>query len=105
MSQLNDVADKWKSVGEALGLPPSVLDEIGADNRHVCKRCLSEMVKEWLNQSHKTEHFGVPSWKMLVWAVAHPNGGNNHALAQKIAAIHTSQLIHSYTIGRFCVLC
>ena len=89
MSQLNDVADKWKSVGGALGLPPSVLDKIEADHRHDCSRCLPEMVKEWLN--HNTERFGVPSWKMLVEAVAHRSGGNNNALAQQIAAIHTSQ--------------
>ena len=86
----------WRPLGLALRLNPSVLARIEKERPSDVRACLSEMVTEWLNQSYNTERFGVPSWKMLVEAVAHPNGGNNHALAQKIAAIHTGKCCATY---------
>ena len=80
MSELNDVAHLWRSLGGALRLRPPDLTRIQKDQQDSCD-CLSEMVTEWLNQSYNTQHFGLPSWKMLVEAVAHRNGGNNQALA------------------------
>ena len=37
---------------------------------------------------NQVERFGKPTWRRLVEAVKDPVGGNNHALAQKIAAEH-----------------
>ncbi|CAI8046499.1 hypothetical protein GBAR_LOCUS25733, partial [Geodia barretti] len=83
--ELDDVAHMWRPLGTALRLRPSTLARIKADHQQDSRSCLSEMVTEWLNQSYNTERFGLPSWKMLVEAVAHRNGGNNNALAIHIA--------------------
>ena len=86
VSELDDVAHMWKSLGGALRLRPPVLDRIEKERPNDVKSCLSEMAREWLNQSYNTQRFGVPSWKMLVDAVAHRSGGNNQALARHIAS-------------------
>ena len=84
-SEVHNVAHKWKGLGKALRLRPAVLNRIEAD-RPDCKGRLEEALTEWLQQAYNTGRFGLPSWKMLVAAVAHPSGGNNNALAQKIAS-------------------
>ena len=91
VSELNDVVHMWKSLGGALRLRQPDLDRIQADHQQDSRICLSEMVTEWLNQSYNTERFGLPSWKMLVEAVAHRNGGNNNALAIHIATKYNGQ--------------
>ena len=91
LCELDEVAHRWRQLGLALRLKPSTLAKIKKEQREDVSCCLSEVVTEWLKQSYNTERFGLPSWQMLVQAVAHPNGGNNHALAQKIAAIHTGK--------------
>ena len=78
------MAHNWKGLGKALRLRPAVLSRIEAD-RPDCNSRLEETLTEWLQQSYNTDRFGAPSWKQLVAAVAHPIGGNNHALAQQIA--------------------
>ena len=89
--ELDDVAHMWRPLGTALRLRPSTLARIKADHQQDSRSCLSEMVTEWLNQSYNTERFGLPSWKMLVEAVAHRNGGNNNALAIHIATKYKGQ--------------
>ena len=84
MDEVHDIATRWKQFGAALRIPVPVLDRIETDRRDA-KSCLSEVVTEWLNHSYKTERFGLPSWKMLADAVGHRSGGNNNALARKIA--------------------
>ena len=91
VSELNDVVHMWKSLGGALRLRQPDLDRIKADHQQGSRICMSEMVTEWLNQSYNTEQFGLPSWKMLVEAVAHRNGGNNNALAIHIATKYKGQ--------------
>ena len=83
-SELLDVESKWKSIGKALRLKPSVLESIEADCRDV-KSSMDKVLTKWLNQSYNVSRFGPPSWKLLVAAVAHPNGGDNRALAERIA--------------------
>jgi hypothetical protein len=85
VSELDDVAHVWKSLGGALRLRQPDLDRIKVDHQQDSSSCLEKMVTMWLNQSYNTERFGLPSWKMLVEAVAHRNGGNNNALAIHIA--------------------
>ena len=48
---------------------------------------------EWLNQTYETDRFGLPSWKLLVDAVAHRRGGNNPALARQIATKHNGMCV------------
>ena len=90
---------KWKSIGKALRLKPSELESIAADCKDV-KSSMDKVLTKWLNQSYNVCRFGPPSWKLLVAAVAHPNGGDNHALAEWIAQKYNgkwyvySQLVH-----------
>ena len=74
----------------------TTLARIEKERPNDMKSCLSEMVTEWLNQSYNTQRFGLPSWKMLVEAVAHRNGGNNHALATIIANKYNGQSVSSF---------
>ena len=74
---------RWKSIGLALRLDPSQLDEIETDNRNASD-CLIRVLTLWLNKAYNTERFGEPSWELLAKAVADPAGGNNPALAQEI---------------------
>ena len=83
-SELLPVAALWEDVGLALKLKPHVLSTIKKDHTDA-KACLRNVLMEWLKKGYNTTRFGVPSWKLLVAAVAHPAGGNNRALAEQIA--------------------
>ena len=96
LCELDDVAHMWRPLGTALRLRPSTLARIKAEQKDDVRSCLSEMVTEWLNQSYNTQRFGLPSWKMLVEAVAHRNGGNNQALATTIANKYNGQSVSSF---------
>ena len=78
------MAAVWEDVGLALKLKPHVLNTIKNDHRDA-KACLRNVLAEWLKKGYNTTRFGVPSWKLLVEAVAHPAGGNDRALAEQIA--------------------
>ena len=85
-SEFLPVVDQWKSIGLALRLPPTVLNTI--DTKHDVNTCLLEVLTQWLKQTYNVEQFGKPSWKLLVKALSDPAGGNDCALAQKIAQKH-----------------
>ena len=89
--ELLDVAHRWKALGKALRLRPNLLNRIEADCPDVNSR-LVKVLTEWLQQAYNTDRFGLPSWKLLVSAVAHPAGGNNHALARRIAEKHNGTI-------------
>ena len=89
------MASKWKGVGLALRLHPDTLNTIEADHRDAASR-LSAVLDKWLRKSYDTTTHGLPSWEVLVKAVAHPAGGNDRALADKIARRHNGKCyIHS----------
>ena len=54
-------------------------------------RGLRGVTVTWLRQSYDVSRHGHPSWKKLVEAVA--SGGQNPALAQKIAAAHQGEVL------------
>ena len=58
---LYSIADKWKSIGTLLGLPPGKLSCIEADYSKSVDR-MREMVSAWLNGTSA-------NWKMLIDAV------------------------------------
>ena len=86
--ELLDVAHNWNGVGMVLGLKPALLSRIQADHPGDVKECLTEALTEWLNKSYNVSCFVPPSWKLVVAAVADPAGGNDHALAERIALKH-----------------
>ena len=91
MEAVLDVAAKWKSLGQALRVRPAEMDTISATHNNDPTECLRDVLKAWLQQHYDTRRFGQPSWRMLCQAVHRPVGGNNPALAMKIAdQKHTS---------------
>ena len=90
--ELLNVAHNWKGVGKALRLHPDLLSRIQANHSNV-EDCLAVVLTEWLKKSYNYTRFGPPSWKLLVAAVAHPVGGNDRALAEKIAQKYNGKLL------------
>ena len=86
------MAHNWKGVGEALRLHPDLLNRIQADHPTNVTECLSAVLTEWLKKAYNTSRFGPPSWKLLVAAVANPAGGNDRALAERIAQKYNGKL-------------
>ena len=86
-SEIHTIASTWKDLGLALGVHNDELDNIDANNRNV-QSCLREVLTTWLKKAYTTtpyESYKAPSWEWLMMAVADPIGGNNPALAEKIA--------------------
>ena len=92
--QLLNVAHNWRGVGKALRLHPDLLNRIES-NRSDCAARLEEVLTEWLKKAYDTARFGAPSWHLLVAAVAHPAGGKDRALAEKIAARHNGRCLET----------
>ena len=61
---------------------------------------LRKVISNWLRKNYNVQRFGEPTWKGLVEAVAASNGGNNIALAQRIAADHQGTVM---AFSRDCV--
>ena len=78
----------YYALGQALRLSVGDLRAVQHDNPRNADQALTNVLYLWLCQKYRVEKFGEPTWKMLVEAVDHPAGGNNHALAKKIAKNH-----------------
>ena len=84
---------EWHKLCLALGLPHPLLSKIKKDQAGDTDACLHEGLTNWLRRNYNTEKHGLPTWRRLVEAVGLPSGGNNHALALKIAKEHKSKLL------------
>ena len=80
------MANEWRNIGLALRLNPDTLRTISTKDKS--KDCLLDVLTQWLKKTYTVKRFGEPSWKLLVKAVSEPAGGNDHALAEKIAQKH-----------------
>jgi len=85
-SEVTAITD-WHSLGIALKLSPSTLEEIGANYKDPA-RCMTEVLVTWLRQ-HQTPH----SWKILVSALMSPSV-NRTDVAQKIAAVQCKPFVY-----------
>ncbi len=84
MDGLTSVQARYYEIGTMLHLGSAALHSI--KNRSTTDAmAMSSVVEEWLNN---TVRFGPPTWKMLVDAVANPNGGNNSRVSEEIAQKH-----------------
>ena len=88
MSEVITLHGKFLSLGRALRLKADDLDTIRRENAHDANQALNDVLLLWLRQKYNVKRFGEPTWRMLVQAVDSPAGGNNHALAKKIAFKH-----------------
>ena len=84
-SEVAAVTD-WYSLGIALNLSPSTLEQIGASCKDPARR-LTEVLVTWLRQDQTAR-----SWKSLVTALMSPTA-NRADVARKIAAVHCKPLL------------
>ena len=71
-----------------LGLPSGELQTIRQTNLQNIAQAFTEVLLTWLKQLYNVEKYGPPTWQRLVEAVGSPFGGNDHALAMRIAEKH-----------------
>ena len=83
-----EIAARWRDVGLSLRLKKSTLDNIGAGHPGNPGAALNDVLSEWLNKNYNVGKFGDPTWRKLVATIMSPSGGNNRALAERIAAAH-----------------
>ena len=88
VKEVMDMASRWHSLGLALRIKVAVLDTIYSNNPTDSTKCLKDMLLTWLQKSYDFKKYGPPCWKMLCHAVFKTEGGNNPALALKIADCH-----------------
>ena len=92
-SDVLSISHTWKSFGLALGIGSDVLKRIECEHKGT-DVCLEAALTEWLKNGSNQ------SWEQLVKAVGAPAGGNNRALAMKIATkYHGTRL---FSIEKIC---
>ena len=79
------IANKWKHIGCALGIPQMELNAIQLNYGTDISEAVTQIISKWLSQSYNVEKFGKPSWDVLAKAVAHEAGGANKHRAEEIA--------------------
>ena len=52
---------------------------------------MTHIVKSWLEKDYNVIRFGDPTWRDLVKAVGHPDGGADMVLAMEIAERHKAR--------------
>ena len=87
LDELTDVLAECYKIGTRLGLKQSDLNVI-KEGKHDLATAMERVIDYWLRQNYNVKKYGLPSWKSLVKAVQHRGGGNNAALARKIAERH-----------------
>ena len=90
-SCVSPLCSKWFQLSLALGLPPSLLSFIEKDQPDDMQACFRSSLLNWLQRNYNIEKHGLPTWRRLVEAVDSELGGNDQALASKIAKEHKSQ--------------
>ena len=91
LDELKDVQAQCFRIGTRLKLMPSVLDVIRKEKLDHAESLERVIDNGLIKKNYDTEKFGLPSWRALVEAVAHPLGGDHKALATQIARRHQSQ--------------
>ena len=79
--QVFTLTARYYELGIVLDLPPHELETIHKECYHNISLGLIKVVTAWLKRGSQT-------WQKLVEAVDNPAGGNDHALAKKIADSH-----------------
>lgn len=86
LSAVQEVAARWKYIGDMFKLPPGTLDTIGAENHYRPNECLRVVILKWLQKFGYSQ--SPPTWRRVVEVVESQAGGDNPALARKIASQH-----------------
>ena len=78
---------RWKDIGIGMRLKSGQLNKLENPDE-----CLSNVIENWLKRNYNVKKFGPPTWRWLVEIVADPAGGNDRALAGKIATDHPTEI-------------
>ena len=87
---LDPIAAKWDSFAIQLGLLYSQTEAIQREH-HKPAECLNNVLSEWLKGNYNKARHGHQSWRKVCKATANTAGGNNMALAIKLAEEHPVQ--------------
>ena len=88
LDEVVGLTGRWRNVCLALKLLPSDATAIASSCHDRPEDCLTAVLEKWLKKCYNTRKHGPPSWQMLVAAVANSTGGDNPALAKRIAESH-----------------
>ena len=80
----------WYNLCLALRVSDDDLSAIKKEQASDIDACLCKGLSLWLKGGYDMEKYGPPTWRVLVDAVANSSGGNNYALALKIADQYSS---------------
>ena len=88
------ISARYYNLGIELGLHPGTLETIQTNSLNVTE-ALTKVLLIWLRRQYDVETHHCPTWQKLREAVESPSGGDNPALAEKIAEKHlTSSMSH-----------
>ena len=82
MREVGSVVPRYPQLGRELGVPPHELQRLQMQYGVNPDLAFNDMILLWLRGC------STHTWQALVRAVANPAGGNDFALARKIAARH-----------------
>ena len=101
------MAVNWRHVAYRLGLLPTDVALIETKHANQPDVCLQSSLTSWLQLRYNVKKHKLPSWHSLVCAVEHPVGGNNPALAERIAKKHSCKddTVTVYVPALFCMPC
>lgn len=88
LEHLKTVKSQCYNIGTQFHLEQDELKSIMRDTADRTE-AMTAIVNCWLKLNYDYKRYGKPTWKHVVEAVASPNGGNNNALAMKIAKSHS----------------
>ena len=74
-------------IGTRLHLRQNLLEKIKKEATDLTE-AMRKIITNWLQQNYDCKAAGPPTWKMFAEAIQAPTGGNNAALAEKIAEEH-----------------
>ena len=100
LREVIDLEGKWGQLLVGLGLSYWQWTTIKADCMDA-RSCLQAVLLVWLSKNYNFKKYGPPSWRTLVKAVADRIGGENVALALKIAEKHPGK-IYIYIHFMYC---
>ena len=83
--ELENIKARYYQLGIVLGLPLGKLEAIRKTHSQDVEQALTQVLLLWLKQQYNVEKFGCPTWQRLREAVDSPSGGENPALAERIA--------------------
>jgi hypothetical protein len=87
-SEVVGIQSNYYQFGIQLGLPLREIEAVQKAFRQDIPQAFTEVLQIFLKHRYNIQEYGPPTWRKLVEAVDSPAGGNNHALAKKIAEHH-----------------